>query len=819
MKADFPSIKISGITKKVYSVDLSGGGSEPSILRLSFIWGKEDYNLNTKSEIVVSIGNFYTFKGHAISFSTKESVTSGKTCELTLVDTSVILDKIYVGLKGKDGGTLPNILKQNTTQVALPGNINLNNYLKTSSVTPSLVSNKVSNLSIYRAVGDFSNMIFVGDYIDPCGNLENDSEKDKCDPCTSNTTPNNSLDCQKSRGFSKLDVDYKFSDLIQEASRYGVNFNNTFSSPVDYRAQYTGTLREVLNNWCQDFGFSFYWKNDTVIFFDLSRGININDSTIKDSNNCKIEEVSTSKSIEGLSKDINIAYFGKDGEIKEYDCSSNTGGGSGSSRNSNRTLFPISLDKLSNGNRPLERRYGSEFNFQASVIASYYSKELRDLFCYVKVLEYTSPDKVKLGTGNNALLGWNIKAICHENTTDKQAGKKGKAQCQVLYNNIIGSSNPSLGGAFTEEKIKELKEGGAYLLIVEETGTKAYDFELQIAKTFCGKYWSAAASDLEDKSFESPDGTVKGFSRIKPGNKFVFPDINISHPYIRAAEISKFAEKNIVVLDRTPIWQPDPNSENVEKFIDGLKPYVFLDRTSEGGAALTDKEKLYLVWSFGENKQPDIECEISNGISPDENENTEGLGAKSNKCKLFKFYIKKTKGTYTRLPILSPIDSNYVIKVIETVNSFNFGKIKAIIPKLELVFATQGNQNDKYVSIRANTKDITNGDISNLERNDNRCYIDEAKIKTYADKILFNLNTNLQEEKETKTYSIFGLPNSLLGPEDGLVSFSIRLDQSGTRTNLTFSNSFPVNSSDSVKTHQLNNALRSNPGKSYINII
>jgi hypothetical protein len=288
MKADFPSIKISGITKKVYSADLSGGGSEPSTLRLSFIWGKEDYNLNTKSEIVVRIGNFYTFKGHAISFSTKESVTSGKTCELTLVDTSVILDKIYVGLKGKDGGPLPNILKQNTTQVALPGNINLNNYLKTSSVTPSLVSNKVSNLSIYRAVGDFSNMIFVGDYIDPCGNLENDSEKDKCDPCTSNTTPNNSLDCQKSRGFSKLDVDYKFSDLIQEASRYGVNFNNTFSSPVDYRAQYTGTLREVLNNWCQDFGFSFYWKNDTVIFFDLSRGININDSTIKDSNNCKI---------------------------------------------------------------------------------------------------------------------------------------------------------------------------------------------------------------------------------------------------------------------------------------------------------------------------------------------------------------------------------------------------------------------------------------------------------------------------------------------------------------------------------------------------
>ncbi len=51
MKKDFPSIKISGVTKKVYSLDLSGGGSEPSTLRLSFVWGKENYDLNTKTEI------------------------------------------------------------------------------------------------------------------------------------------------------------------------------------------------------------------------------------------------------------------------------------------------------------------------------------------------------------------------------------------------------------------------------------------------------------------------------------------------------------------------------------------------------------------------------------------------------------------------------------------------------------------------------------------------------------------------------------------------------------------------------------------------
>ena len=72
MKADFPSIKIQGITKKVYSLDLSGGGSEPSTLRLSFVWNKEDYDLNTNVPITVRVGNFYIFTGYAVSFSTKE---------------------------------------------------------------------------------------------------------------------------------------------------------------------------------------------------------------------------------------------------------------------------------------------------------------------------------------------------------------------------------------------------------------------------------------------------------------------------------------------------------------------------------------------------------------------------------------------------------------------------------------------------------------------------------------------------------------------------------------------------------------------------
>jgi hypothetical protein len=822
MKKDFPSIKISGVTKKVYSLDLSGGGSEPSTLRLSFVWGKENYDLNTKTEITVTIGSFYTFKGHIISFSTKESVSSGRTCELTLVDTSIILDKIYVGLKGKDGGSMPSILRKDTTTEQLPGNINLSNYRNTTATNSTVNSNKVSNLSLYSTHGNFDNMIFVGDYIDPCSNLSNDSEKDLCDPCTPNANPNLYLDCQKSRGFSKLDVDYKFNDLIEEAERNGVNFNNTFSSPINYRAKYTGTLREVLGNWCQDFGFSFYWKDDKVFFFDLKNGIRIKDSTIKNSNSCKIEEFSTSRSIEGISKDINVAYFGRDGEMKEYDCSQDQGSGSSSGITNQLLLYPLSISSLSQGNTPLLNRYKNSSLFRALCVASYYSKELRDLICFSKLLEFESPQKVKVGP--QTILGWDIKGVCHAGTTKEQGGKYGADFCKQIYSKLM-VSNKSQGSFFTEAKIKELKEGGAYFLIVEDIGSKAYDFELGVAKAFCGKYWARSTNNIEDKTFESPDGSAKGFSNVTRNNNFVYPDINISHPYIRDSNIASFDQDNIVVLDRTPIWSPDPNSQNVENFLKGVKSYYFSDRTLEANAVgVTDTNiKLYLVWSFGGTNQPKIEYNISRDLSPEERPTTSDgqgrLGLMNNTVPKIKFSITNNKSKSLDIEIFAPTEENYKIRSKKDANSFKFGKIKAIIPKLEMVFATQGENSDKYVSVKMNNKDITNGDLSTIQRNDNRCYIDEAKIKTYADKILSNLNINLQQEKETRNYSIFGLPNSLLGPEDGLVSFSIRLDQSGTRTSLSFSNSFPINTSDNIKSYQLNNLLRSNPGKSYINII
>ena len=80
-----------------------------------------------------------------------------------------------------------------------------------------------------------------------------------------------------------------------------------------------------------------------------------------------------------------------------------------------------------------------------------------------------------------------------------------------------------------------------------------------------------------------------------------------------------------------------------------------------------------------------------------------------------------------------------------------------------------------------------------------------------------DLNTNFTKEKVTKTYSILGLPNQLYTFADGLTSFSIRLDQSGTRTSVSFSNLFPSKVSDNVKQNQLNYLIKNNSNNKYIN--
>ena len=70
------------------------------------------------------------------------------------------------------------------------------------------------------------------------------------------------------------DITYTFQDLIDEIEYFiGVDVDvSDISFNAKYRADYTGSLREVLSSWCNDFGYIFFWEDDKITIKDTSEG-------------------------------------------------------------------------------------------------------------------------------------------------------------------------------------------------------------------------------------------------------------------------------------------------------------------------------------------------------------------------------------------------------------------------------------------------------------------------------------------------------------------------------------------------------------------
>lgn len=73
------------------------------------------------------------------------------------------------------------------------------------------------------------------------------------------------------------DVNYSFQDLISVMSSIGIAFQNPPNLSINYLNKYVGSLREVLSNWCADYGGTFYWdmQSNLVRYVDLTQPINL----------------------------------------------------------------------------------------------------------------------------------------------------------------------------------------------------------------------------------------------------------------------------------------------------------------------------------------------------------------------------------------------------------------------------------------------------------------------------------------------------------------------------------------------------------------
>jgi hypothetical protein len=274
----------------IYSLQLNQGYAESvNQIKIDIIYDKNtkinlpEKNLTTSYRL--KIGDITIPSVFFIEHSKTISATEN-TISCTFVDGSFILDRYYVGLTNRHYVVQENFASYMASAYCTDCNSNL--YLKSAVVQRNAVSQS-PNLVI-------GNLIVVG---------EEEFVEQACD------VP---------------DVKYSFTDLMNAMNQIpNFKYSNFKDISAVYKTSYTGTLREVLSNWCSDFGFSFYWDfiSNSLVGIDLRDPIDI--SSVRDfiaqnfstNSNLGISTYSESESLNGTYQQNNIDYILKPSRTKE----------------------------------------------------------------------------------------------------------------------------------------------------------------------------------------------------------------------------------------------------------------------------------------------------------------------------------------------------------------------------------------------------------------------------------------------------------------------------------------------------------------------
>ena len=328
------------------------------------IEGKENLNDRDEEGIMklkkIEIGDLDPIYMYLIKYEVRKSIGSS-VLTLQYTDGSILLDKIFVGLVNRHASKNSSSLNSEINNIEeYETNISLDDATVNMSVNclacdgkDQLEKREAKEDGIYDANGQKIK--------DANGkNLPPITRKiEFASPSKINTKANyffvpNKVDVFRNHGGAIImgrenftenpcdvpDVDYTFQDLL-EAFKHGfisVKDVDNVSSLVDktyendyspYRKDYTGTLREVLNAWCADFGYSFTWNiykpEPEVIGVSLTTAITSISKIKKAVESIKsaqadktvVESAVESYSKEGTYKQAYISQYIKGARVKE----------------------------------------------------------------------------------------------------------------------------------------------------------------------------------------------------------------------------------------------------------------------------------------------------------------------------------------------------------------------------------------------------------------------------------------------------------------------------------------------------------------------
>jgi len=787
----------------IYGSNLELGFSEsPTKLTLNIVPKTSTavasvFPINLTSPYRITIGSLILSKMYLYSYETSYTVGQ-QVATLNFIDGSFILDKIFVGLINRHLG----VGEGNNVDFKIDAFC-----LDCEGI--KLV--KKSNLSISRKSAS-------GTYVQ--GNRQRGGSIILGQE-------------QFTEGFCDIpDVSYNFTNLKAGASRLGISIDIPDINPK-YFQNYVGTLREVLSNWCADFGYTFYWDpaSDNLKSVDLKIPVNNIDqirNTINSANSpanfngLALESYNQSKSLEGTVEQQHISRYLRPSRTKTIN----------TSRVLKRTFPCVKPEKFNISKDSIARAVLGKYNDNARTL--YCMKELQDMGKYIGLTQIFASENITEGNIENNIF-----------TKIYDYGYKNDAITQFIenYNGaqlLIGVYNPAL-----KEKYKKWESSiadmiGKYYQSSKQPIENARQCEPRLFYTKSVSLTPSAAKYTSKNKYDLPfadavagpegaDGveweipTLWLFSRnttygttqadydtamlntdgTDPLEKIIFQYLPVEGAaYTLLFKAQSEAQKN----QDTSTYEKVTNIINK---IDELKNQSTTDGESRVVFIFLPPKSILdqfiTTWSTKQNKlelevdqkeikkEPECitECEknaVDEACGPCKQEEAPFVGLNTTTARTL-----KVTSFGKEIDLILPSENNY--NGYETVES----QQKIVVKGEKSIYGTiTGPQNPNTMSLQVLESDITNDLISydgttiiNMFVPNGAGNFEKLTPTAYHADLSQKLTNSITSSRDTISVSVIGTNlgtlSNYINPKMGLISYSINLNENGATTQLTFS--------------------------------
>jgi hypothetical protein len=407
------SITLNGSNKYaggyIYNISFkpsfSGSPSEIQVNVINETGAYTPPKLDLKSTVQVKIGKL-DLGGFFLYRTKKRNSSQGNILELYLIDPTFVLDKFFLGLVSKHGWT-------DSYKKSIEKDIS---NIKAGKGYTDRLNEVIKSGGQDGDKGDIfsqtDNLILIGRLFHPCDTnkdnkidyKEDGSNLDFCDPCPHCPPEKFESKCFELSSTRIFGVAYSFKDFVDNWTK--IKFSNGVSIGIEtpnlssknsktyanFFREHTGTIREVLSAWCNDFGLNWYYdfKNKKIKFIDLSsKEIEVKeDIIINKYKDVQLISYDLEETIENTEQRGSISWYEREGQKKAYDCN----------KAEPVSLAPVyAADYFGNRIRNADTATGvAKLNSNDDAVGAIlcnYNQALRDAFWFRTVYECTTPTK------------------------------------------------------------------------------------------------------------------------------------------------------------------------------------------------------------------------------------------------------------------------------------------------------------------------------------------------------------------------------------------------------------------------------------------